>query len=233
MLARHKCLKVFPVLKSVYFPPSCLHLSPSLSAKDSCPWANTWLLKALCWNATLSHDAGPVTGLTVVSRASAPFFWWRGSPPCPVSSPKLCALLLADLPCTGERQQVSASTLAKCFQSTECIWAEMCLQTRYSIKLVIVRVWTAWGNRHIWHGEWDQISELHSLHLTKDMLDINLDGWHQCEMWDLIPWEVHHKFQMTRMENTICFHSCANKYLNHVLQSFLWQTQQITPICGK
>lgn len=37
-----------------------------------------------------------------------------------------------DLPCSGERQQVGARALTKCFQSTESIWAEVCLQTRYS-----------------------------------------------------------------------------------------------------
>lgn len=51
------------------------------------------------------------------------------------------------------------------------------------------------------------------------MLDINLAGWHQHEMWDF-----HHKFQMTGVENTICFHSCPNQYLNliktDVLQPF-------------
>lgn len=49
-----------------------------------------------------------------------------------------------------------------------------------------------------------------SLHLTKYMRDINLAGWHEHEMWDLILWEVHHKFQMTGVENTICFQSCSN-----------------------
>lgn len=38
----------------------------------------------------------------------------------------------ADLPCCGERQQVGVSTLTKCLQSTESIWAGPCLQTRHS-----------------------------------------------------------------------------------------------------
>lgn len=57
------------------------------------------------------------------------------------------------------------------------------------------------------------------------MLDINLAGWHQHEMWDLILWKIHHKFQMTGVENTICFHSCPNQLLKliktDVLRSFL------------
>lgn len=44
-------------------------------------------------------------------------------------------------------------------------------------------------------------NRLQSLHLTKDMLDINLAGRHQHEMWGFILWEVHHKFQMTGVEN--------------------------------
>lgn len=48
-------------------------------------------------------------------------------------------------------------------------------------------------------------NRLRSLHLTKDMLDINLASWHQHEMWDLILWKVHHKFQLTGVENTILF----------------------------
>lgn len=38
-----------------------------------------------------------------------------------------------------------------------------------------------WGNGHIWREEWG--TDFKSLHLTKDMLDINLAGWHQHEMW--------------------------------------------------
>lgn len=52
------------MLKSVYFPPSSLHLSLSLG---QLPLSQCMITEALRWNTTLSHDAEPVTGLTVVS----------------------------------------------------------------------------------------------------------------------------------------------------------------------
>lgn len=54
-----------------------------------------------------------------------------------------------------------------------------------------------------------------SLHLTKDMLDINLAAWHQHEMWDF-----HHKFYMTGVENTICFHCCPNLIKTDFIKDF-------------
>lgn len=106
------------------------------SAEDSCPWANTWLLKPCTWNTTLSHDAGPATGLTVVSLSSTTL-WGKRSASCLQAkalslSGEIKKAKEADLPCSGERQQVGAMALTMRFQSTESIWAKMCLQTRYS-----------------------------------------------------------------------------------------------------
>lgn len=70
MLARNKCLKVFPVLKSVHFPPCSLH---PLSAEDSCPWANAWLLKSCDGIKTLFHDTGALRGWSTVSPSSTSY----------------------------------------------------------------------------------------------------------------------------------------------------------------
>lgn len=59
----------------------------------------------------------------------------------------------SDLPRSGERQHIGVRSFPKCLQSAECIWAEVCLQTKNSIQLVIERVWTAWVNGHIWCKE--------------------------------------------------------------------------------
>lgn len=45
------------------------------------PLSQHMITAALRWNTTLSHDAGPVTGLTVVSLNSMSF-WGKGSAPC-------------------------------------------------------------------------------------------------------------------------------------------------------
>lgn len=60
-----------------------------------------------------------------------------------------------------------------------------------------------------------------SLHLAKDILDIKLGGWHKREIWDLILWEVHHKFQITGVENIILFHSCSNQYIYLIIRNVL------------
>lgn len=49
---------------------------------------------------------------------------------------------------------------------------------RYTEGVDCVGKWT--------HLAWGVGTDFKSLHLTKDMLDINLAGWHQHEMWDLI-----------------------------------------------
>lgn len=66
----------------------------------------------------------------------------------PSLSPSLCKLKRRCRKAARRCQE-----LAKCFQSAECIWAEMCLQTKNSIQFVIERVWTAWVNGHIWCKE--------------------------------------------------------------------------------
>lgn len=140
MLARHKCLKVFPMLKSVYFPPSSLR-------RGQLPLSQHMIAEALCWNTTLSHDGGGLQQASLLWR-SAPCLHeekevcvvFASKKPCPSLCLSLSLSLFADqsaaaadLPCSGERQQVGARALAKCFQSSESIWAEMCLQTRYSV----------------------------------------------------------------------------------------------------
>lgn len=57
----------FPNVKSVYFPPSSLHLS---LCRGQLPLSQHMITEGLRWNMTLSHDAGPATGLTVVSLSS-------------------------------------------------------------------------------------------------------------------------------------------------------------------
>lgn len=57
----------FPNVKSVYFPPSSLHLS---LCRGQLPLSQHMITEALRWNMTLSHDAGPATGLNVMSLGS-------------------------------------------------------------------------------------------------------------------------------------------------------------------
>lgn len=122
--------------------------------RHSCPKANTWLLQR---NTTLSRHTGSVTAQTVVS--SSPMFPWTkgGSALCiRAKAPSLSrphSANSSDLPCSGERQHVGVRSRAKRFQSAECIWAEVCLQTKNSIQLVIERVWTARVKGHIWCKE--------------------------------------------------------------------------------
>lgn len=144
MLAEHKCLKIFPVLKSVYFPPT----SPPIL---QLPLSQHMITEALLWKRMLSHDTGPETEPNCCV-AQPHIFMRRGGCilfDCPVQIKQQMrqisglVFFFADLPGSGGRQQVGARALTECFQPTESIWAEMCLQTRYWVKLVVARVWTA------------------------------------------------------------------------------------------
>ena len=57
----------FPNVKSVYFPPSSLHLA---LCRGQLRLSQHMITEALSWNMTLSHDAGPATGLNVMSLGS-------------------------------------------------------------------------------------------------------------------------------------------------------------------
>lgn len=116
----------------IFLPPHSI----SPSAEDNCPWANAWLLKPC---AGIQHS--PMTpSCNRPNRCVSQLHVFMRKGVCIVFASKSPVSLCvdqradeADLPCSGERQQVGVRALTKCFQSTESIWAETCLQTRYSI----------------------------------------------------------------------------------------------------
>lgn len=220
MLARHKCLKVFPELKSVYFPPSSLHFS---LCWGQLPLSQHMIAEALRWNTTLSHDAGPVTGLTVVSLSSMSL-WRKGV--CIVFASKSPVPLGADQRAKKagqsdflqtshalEKGNRSVPGPSQSAYNTLSLFGQRCVCKRDTPSSSLY--WGCGLCGEMYTSGVRNGNRFQSLHLTKDMLDINLAGWHQHEKWDLVLWEVLHKFQMTG-ENTICFHSCPNQYLNMI-----------------
>lgn len=146
MLAKNKCMDAFQMLKSVHFPPY-----------SQLPQSQCVITETSQWNTLLSRDTGSVTAETVVS--SSPMFLRTkgglGGLHCACEQKPRLSLSLPhsansnNLPHPGERQHIGVRSRAECFQSAECIWAEMCLQTKNWIHLIIERVWTGWVNGHI------------------------------------------------------------------------------------
>lgn len=59
----------------------------------------------------------------------------------------------ADLPCSGERQQVGARALTECLRSTMSIWAEVSANEILHLARYSEGVECEWGNGHIWREE--------------------------------------------------------------------------------
>lgn len=176
--------------------------SISPSAEDSCPWANTWLLKPC---AGIRHS--PITRACNGSNhcLSAPCFKEeKGLHHINRRKNKKVSPLSRDRKVNDTQQSgflQTSHTLDKGSRSVPgpsqsatnplSLFVPRCFCKRDTQSSSLYQGCGLSGEKDtsgIRRG-----NRFQSLHLTRDMLDINLAGWHQNTMWDLILWKVHHK----------------------------------------
>lgn len=175
MLARNKCLKVFPVLKSVHFPPRSLHL---LVGRGQLPLSQCMIVEVLRWNKKIFyHDTEALTGGSAVSPSST-YSREKGSATlrsvcmqrAPATSVQTRGSDWAKLARHVERQQIGVMALSvppspRVNLGRDISTNRTLHSVRYTEGVDSVRKHTL-GVR----GE----TRLWSLHLTRDMLDVNL-----------------------------------------------------------
>lgn len=165
-------------------PPSHLSL-----CWGQLPQSQHMITEALRWNTTLSHDAGTVTGLTVVSLSSMSL-WGKGSATClQAKSLSLSVQFKGPMKQTSHALEKGNRLVPGPLQSAFnplSLFGQRCVCKRDTQSSSLYRGCGLCGEMDtsgVRSG-----NRFQSLHLTKDMLDINLAGWQQHEMWGF-----HHK----------------------------------------
>lgn len=136
MLAGHKCLNIFPVLKSVYFPPFSRR-------QGQLPLSQHVFTEALHWNRTLSRDAGLVTGpnccvsqLQFFMRKWGCILFARKSPIPPCADQRADKADSSDFLQTSQALEKGNKSVPGPSQNASnplSLFGKRCLQTRYSI----------------------------------------------------------------------------------------------------
>jgi len=200
-LARHKCLNVFPVLKSVYFPPSSLHL-PLLRTAAPEPTHDYWGLvleyDALPWRWACNGPKCSVFQLYVLTgKGLWIVFAGKGRSSLHRSrSPWSRAVrFLAELPHALDKGSRSVTGPSQNDSNPLSLFVQRCVCKQDTPSSPLYQGCGLSGE--IDTSGVGSGNRLHSLHLTKDMQDINLAAWHLRKMWGLIMWKIQHDLHLT------------------------------------
>lgn len=173
------------------FPNAEVSIFSSLY-RGQLPLSQHMITEALRWNTTSSRDSGLVTGLTVLFQVyvfTAKEVCKNPFPPCADhrdDKAEKSDFLQTSHPLERDNRLVPGPSQSA--YNRLSIFVQRCVGKRDTLCSSLYQGCGLCGEMNtsgVRSG-----NRFQSLHLTKDMLDINLAGWHKHEMWDLILWEV-------------------------------------------